>query len=271
MILNESGLFCFLLCSFWTLKAKLIRGIIGGIPGKSHRTMPPMPLTDTIIKNVKYTRDDGKPQREYDEGGLYLEITPKGKKKWQLKYRRPVTGKESRLSFGMYPLVSLKEARTKRDEAKKLLAQQIDPGEAKKEDKRLAILQSANTIQAIANEWLSKQVHLAEVTRNKNEWLLNFAFADFGHKPITDVTSPDLLAVCRKLEAKSNIETAHRVRSKCGQVFRYAIATGHATYDPSQALRGALQPVVVNHRPAITDPALVATLMQAITGYQGYG
>lgn len=229
-----------------------------------------MPLTDTFLKTIKYNRDDNKPQREYDAEGLYLEITPKGVKKWQMKYKRPITGKENRLSFGIYPEVSLKEARLKRDEARKLLKKNIDPSEAKKEEKRLSVLQANNTFEAIAIEWLSKKTKLGDKTIKNYHHYLAYAFAAFGHKPVNEVTSPDVLALCRTIEARGTIETAHRIKMTCGLVFRYAIATGRATYEPTQALRGALQPVITEHQAAITDPSLVARLMQDIQGYEGH-
>ena len=229
-----------------------------------------MPLTDTFLKTIKYNRDDNKPQREYDTDGLYLEITPKGVKKWLMKYKRPFTGKENRLSFGIYPEITLKEARQKRDEARKLLKDGTDPSEAKKEEKRLSVLQAANTFEAIANEWLNKQDHLAQATHKKSTWLLSFAISNFGQKAITDISSLDVLAVCRIFEDQNKRETAKRIKVKCGQVFRYAIATGRATYEPTQALKGALQPVITNHQAAITDPSQVARLMQDIHGYEGH-
>ena len=229
-----------------------------------------MPLTDTFIKTVKYSRTDNKPQREYDTDGLYLEITPKGVKKWLMKYKRPFTGKENRLSFGIYPEITLKEARQKRDDARKLLKGNIDPSEAKKEEKRLSLLQAANTFEAIANEWLSKQSHLAEATLKKSAWLLSFAISHFGQKAITDIIPIDVLAVCRIFKNQNKRETAKRIKVKCGQVFRYAVATGRLESDPTRDLKGALQPVIANHQAAITAPSQVARLMQDIQGYEGH-
>lgn len=111
-----------------------------------------MPLTDTFLKTVKYTRTDNKPQREYDTEGLYLEITPKGVKKWQMKYKRPITGKENSLSFGTYADVSLKDARKKRDAARKLLTQDIDPSEDKKQKERQAKISIDNDFERVASE-----------------------------------------------------------------------------------------------------------------------
>lgn len=222
-------------------------------------------LTDTTIKTAKPT------DKEYklaDGGGLYLLVKPNGGKYWRLKYR--YLGKEKLLALGVYPEVSLRDARLKRDTAKKRLEDGQDPSEVKKEEKRLSILQSENTFEAIANEWLSKRTKVKEVTVKGYQRYLSYAFTAFGHKPVNEVTSPDVLALCRTLEARGTIETAHRVKTTCGLVFRYAIATGRATYEPTQALRGALQPVVTNHQAAITDPSQVARLMQDIQGYEGH-
>jgi len=229
-----------------------------------------MPLTDTFLKTVKYTRTDNKPQREYDTDGLYLEITPKGVKKWQMKYKRPITGKENRLSFGIYPEATLKEARLKRDTARKLLKDNIDPSEAKKEEKRLSILQSENTFEAVAQEWLNKRANITAATIKSYERYLSYAFEAIGHKPITSITPPDVLALCRKIEAKGTIETAHRVKTTCGLVFKYAVGTGRLESDPTRDLKGVLQAVVVKHQASMVSPPEVARLMQDIQGYDGH-
>jgi len=122
----------------------------------------------------------------------------------------------------------------------------------------------------MAKEWLSKQTNITASTVRSYQRYLAYTFTAFGHKTITEITTPDVLAVCRTLEARGIIETAHRVKMTCGLVFRFAIATGRATYDPTQALRGALQPVITTHQAAITDPSQVARLMQDIQGYDGH-
>lgn len=221
-------------------------------------------LTNTAIAKA-IAKDT--PYKLVDGAGMYLLIKPNGGKYWHLAYR--FAGKQKTLALGVYPTVSLAEARAKREVARKQLENLIDPNEAKKEDKRHSILMSQNTFEAIALEWMQKQPPKAEITASKNLYFLSFAFKGFGHKPITDVSAPDVLAVCRVLEAQNKLETAHRIKAKCGQVFRYAIATGHATYDPTQALRGALKPIEVSHRAAITDPTEVAKLLTAINSYQG--
>ena len=221
-------------------------------------------LTDTLVKSIK---PKDAPYKLSDGGGLYLLVKPNGGKYWHLAYR--YNEKQKLLSLGVYPEVSLKDARKKRDAARKLLAQDIDPSEAKKEEKRLSILQAANTFESIAREWLEKQNHLADVTQNKSKWLLDFAITGFGKKAITDITAPDVLAVCQLLEKQEKRETARRIKVKCGQVFRYAIQNGLATYNPTQDLKGALQPVITKHQAAITDPVEVGELLRAIAGYKG--
>jgi len=221
-------------------------------------------LTKTQIDHAK---PKDAPYKLSDGGGMYLLIKPTGGKYWHLAYR--FGGKQKLLSFGVYPDVSLKEARLKREAAKELLRDSIDPSEHKKAVKQLETAKTENTFEAIALEWMEKHPPRADVTASKNRWLLNFAFVGFGKKAITDITAPDVLGVCRKIEESGRITTAHNVKSKCGQVFRYAIATGKATTDPTLSLRGALTPKVVKHRPSITDPKEVATLLRAINGYQG--
>ena len=236
-----------------------------------------MENTPITPKNRKATTDSeartAKPEvKEYKlsfGGGLYLLVKPNGLKYWRMKYRFKGVEK-SPFALGVYPQVSLKDARKQQTSAKELLAQGIDPNEAKKEDKRLAILESANTFEVIANEWLSKRTKVKEVTVKGYQRYLSYAFTAFGHKPVNEVTSPDILALCRTIEARGTIETAHRVKTTCGLVFRYAIATGRATYEPTQALKGALQAVIVEHQAAIVDPSEVARLMQDIQGCQGH-
>ena len=222
-------------------------------------------LTDTAVKSAK---PKDAPYKLSDGGGMYLLIKPNSGKYWHLAYR--FNNKQKLLALGVYPEVSLKEARLKRDQARKLLQDGTDPSEAKKEEKRLSSLQSDNTFEAIANEWLSKRTNLTATTVKSYQRYLSYAFAAFGHKPVNEVTSPDVLALCRTLEARGTTETAHRIKMTCGLVFRYAIATGRAIYEPTQALRGALEPVVTTHQAAITDPSQVARLMQDIQGYEGH-
>ncbi|KVF66947.1 integrase [Burkholderia cepacia] len=225
-----------------------------------------MPLTDTAIKNAKPA---DKPVRLFDGGGLYLEVAPSGGKWWRLKYR--FGGKEKRISLGVYPDVSLKEARERRDKARALLEAGADPGEAKKAEKRAAQLSTENSFEAVAREWHAKYApswsasHGGRLLRR----LEVDAFPWIGGKPIAELAPPDVLDVLRRVEKRGALETAHRLHANVGQVCRYAVATGRAARDVTADLRGALPPVQQEHMAAITDPKQVAELLRAIDGYQG--
>ena len=226
-----------------------------------------MPLTDTAIRNAK---PGPKPIRMFDGGGLYLEVAPSGGKWWRFKYR--FGGKEKRLSLGVYPDVGLKEARERRDEARKLLAGDIDPGENRKAKQAAQADRAANSFEVVAREWFAKfgptwsPSHGDRIIRR----LERDIFPWIGGRPVADVTAPELLAVLRRIEGRGAVETAHRAQQNCGQVFRYAIATGRAQRDPSGDLRGALQPVKEKHHAAITEPKAIGELLRAMDGYEGY-
>jgi integrase len=226
-----------------------------------------MPLTDVSIRTVK---PSPKTARLFDGGGLYLEISPKGGKWWRLKYR--FNGKEKRLSFGVYPTVSLKDAREKRDEAKKLLSNGVDPSENRKAIKAARTERAANTFEVIAREYFSKpspkrsQSHSERIIRQ----LEIDIFPWIGERPIPEVTPSELLTVIQRIEKRGVGETAHRVLQSCGQVFRYAIVTARTERDPTISLKGALSPVKENHFAAITEPKAIGELLRAIEGYQGY-
>lgn len=238
-----------------------------------------MSLTATAIRQ---SRPGPSPQKLRDGGGLYLLIpaakpangapavpAAKASRWWRLDYRRPVTGKRNTLSLGTYPDVSLADARRKREEARKLLAEGVDPGAARKSGEHEAKAAAANTFGAIAAEWMEMQrKKYAPRTYVKSAWLLGLA-ADLDAMPIRGITPPVVLAVLRKVEAKGHNETAHRVKVKISQVMRYAIATGRAERDPTPDLRGALAPVVTTSHAAVTDPAAVADLLRALDGYIG--
>ncbi|HET8898515.1 MAG TPA: integrase arm-type DNA-binding domain-containing protein [Rhodanobacteraceae bacterium] len=225
--------------------------------------MPPM-LTDTAIRNAK---PQPTPCRLADGGGLYLEVSPAGGKLWRWKYR--IAGKEKRLSLGQYPATGLREARALRDDARRLLANGTDPGEVRRAQKAEQAKAAANTFGAVVAEWLAKQrPSMAPVTRAKAEWQVRLA-QPLHARPLVEITAPEVLALLRKIEATGTNETAHRVKARIGQVFRYAIATGRAERDPTADLRGALAPVVSTPRAAVTDPAQVAGLLRALAGYVG--
>lgn len=225
-----------------------------------------MPLTDAKVRNLSSRL---KPFKVSDFGGLYILVNPTGSKSWRLKYR--IDGKERLLVIGRYPDVSLAQARAARDTARAELANGIDPGEAQKEAKRIRQQDQQQTFSKVAAAFLSKVVKegRAPATVAKNEWLLGMASADFGRKPINEITSPIVLRCLRKVEAKGNYETAKRLRAKIGAVFRYAVASGLADTDPTYALRDALIRPTVTPRAAITDPKALGGLLRAVDGFEG--
>jgi integrase len=221
-------------------------------------------LTNTRVHNAK---PGERPVKLSGGGGLYLLIQSHGSKLWRMSYR--FAGKQKTLALGIYPTLMLREAREQRDEAKRLLAKGIDPSLQRRLDKQAA--STGNTFRAVAEEVLAKleKEGRADVTLAKKRWLLDFAYPELGDRPIAVITAPELLSVLRKIEARGRYETARRLRSTCGIVFRYAIATGRAERDPSADLRGALTAPKVNHRAAIVDPAGVGALLRAIEDYEG--
>ncbi len=225
-----------------------------------------MALTHVEIRNAKPKE---KIYRLFDGGGLYLEITPAGGTWWRLKYR--FNGKEKRLSLGVYPDVSLALARERRDEKRKLLASGIDPSEHRKVMKTAMADRVANSFELIAREWFAK-FSANWVASHGDKIIRRFErdiFPWIGANPIAEITAPELLAVIRRIEGRGALETAHRAMGNCGQVFRYAIATGKAERDPSQDLRGSLPPVKGTHFTAQTDPKRFAALLRAMDGYEG--
>lgn len=225
-----------------------------------------MPLTDTVIRKAK-TSD--KTRRLFDGGGLYIEISPAGGKLWRLKYR--YSGKEKRLALGIYPEVSLAQARKRREAARELLADGIDPGEDRKIQKAAKAEQAANSFEAVAREWYAK--HLPNWAVSHAEKIIRRLECDvfpwLGKRPIAEIGAPDLLKVLRRVEGRGALDTAHRVHQNCGQILRYAVATGRAQRDPSADLRGALPPAKHTHFASITDPSQVGELLRAIDGFRG--
>ncbi|MGA7353117.1 MAG: integrase arm-type DNA-binding domain-containing protein [Acidobacteriaceae bacterium] len=225
-----------------------------------------MPLTDREIRSVKPSK---KPRKLFDWGGLYLEVSPAGGKWWRLKFR--FDGKEKRLSLGVYPDVTLKDARDRREEARKLLANGIDPSENRKSQRAAQADRSTNSLEVVAREWFAKfsrtwsAGHRARIVRQFERDI----FPWIGQRPIADISAPEVLAVARRIEKRGALETAHRAIRNCGQVFRYAIATGRATNDPTGALRGALPPFRTEHLAAATEPKQFGRVLRAIDGYEG--
>ena len=218
-----------------------------------------MSLTDTAIRNAKpgLTPSGVKTSKPYkmgDERGLYLEVSPSGGKWWRLKYR--YHGKEKRLSVGVYPDVSLRAARDRRDELRRQLGAGIDPALTRKAEKATRSEAGANTFEAIAREWHAQRAKSLEQTTLDGIMMRmeKHLFPHLGTRPIGSINAPEMLAVLRRAEAQELGETPRRLRQYCGQIFRYAIATGRAERDPAADLRGALKPHKAQHHAAVTEP-----------------
>lgn len=227
-----------------------------------------MALTDTFVKNVKHT---GAPagDKHTDGHGMFLLVKAAGKY-WRLNYR--FLGKQKTLALGVYPEVGLAQARKRRDKARELLAQGMDPSVAKRADK-VARKQSAdNTFEAVAQAWLAKTKALrAESTDAKVQgWLKNDILPAIGRLPIAEITPRDVLDMVRKVEKRGAIDSATRMKQLCGQIFRYAVAEGSAERDVTADLRGALEVRQTVHLAAVIEPKQVGELLRAIHGYSGH-
>lgn len=229
---------------------------------KANTESQQMPLTNIQIEKAKPSSAVVKLS---DGGGLQLWITPKGSKLWHLAYRDTL-GKQKKLAFGPYPAVTLAEARRKRDEAKVLLASGIDPGQQRKLDKIARALSDATTFDSVAEQYLAKKTRegMAPSTLKRMRSQLAKVTRAFGSRPISEITTPELLAPLKQIEANGTFETATRTKELCGAVFRFAMANGMRRDDPTQALRGALTSHRVKHRAAILDAAAFGTLLRAI-------
>lgn len=225
-----------------------------------------MPLSNTTILNAKSV------EKAYvltDERGLSIQIQPSGGKWWRFRYR--FNGTAKMISFGVYPDVGLKDARERRDAARKLLADGVDPGEHRKAVKASKIERAANSFEVIGREWFEQKrltwvaSHADKIIRR----LENDVFPWLGGKAIAEITAPEVLTVLRRIEGRGTLDTAHRAGGNCSQIFRYAIATGRAERDPVPDLRGALPPARGGNFAAITEPAKVAELFRAIDGFRG--
>jgi integrase len=226
-----------------------------------------MPLTELKVRNAK---GRAAAYKLADARALYLLVRPDGARYWRMDYRWH--GKRKTLALGVYPAVTLSEARMGRDLAKKQLASGIDPSAQRRRARIASKAASANTFRLVAEEWMAKleREGRAVASLNKIRWLLDLAYPLIGEQPISTITAPTLLDVLQRVEARGHYETARRLRSTCGQVFRYAIATGRAERDPSADLRGALTAPKVKHRSAITDPIAIGAMLRAIDGYDGH-
>lgn len=226
-------------------------------------------LTDAKVSKAK---PKPKPYKLMDGGGLFLLVKPEGGRYWRLAYRHG--GKHKAIGLGVYPAVTLADARTQREAAKALLAQGIDPSEARQAEKRQTEAANATTFEAVTREWWERK-HRTEVVethagRNLRR-LEMYLFPAIGKRPMAEITPAELLAALQRIENRGTLETARRVRTLAGQIFRYAIPSGRANRDIAADLRDALQTPKKGHHAAITDPASIGPLLRAIDGYTGQG
>lgn len=227
-----------------------------------------MALSDTTIRNAKPAE---KAYKLYDSGGLFIQVTTSGGKWWRLKYR--FDGKEKLLSLGIYPEVSLANARERREAARILLASNppIDPSENRKNSKAESKLNATNNFELVAREWWQSYMkgkaesHKQKVIRRFELYL----FPWIGNKPIASITAPQVLEVIKRIEKLNKLETAHRTLQAAGQVFRYAVQNGFTIRDVTADLKGALPPTRVKHMAAFTEPKEIAELLRAIDGFSG--
>ena len=222
-----------------------------------------MALTAIEVKGAKAT---DKPQKLADGGGMYLLIQPNGSKYWRLDYR--FAGKRKTLAIGVYPDVSLLEARDRRDAARKLLTNGADPGDIKKSQKAAVVALTENSFEYVAREWFSTHAH--NWKENHSSKIIRRLEADIfpwlGTRPAGEIAAPELLETVRRIQNRGALETAHRALNNCSSVFRYAIATGRAQRDPAADLRGALPPTKEKHHASIIDPKGIGELMRDIEG-----
>jgi integrase len=227
-----------------------------------------MALTDIALRNAKAME---KPYKLTDEKGLYLLVTPSGGRLWKLKFRNKA-GVEKKLSLGTYPEVGLKQVRERRDDARRMLANGVDPAEQKRRDRHIAKVSASNTFSAVARAYIAKNKRdgLAEATVLKREWFTRLVEKSLGHRPIAEIQPYEVLEAVRPFEASKNDEKAHRTMQFVGQVFRYAVANQLAAFDPTRDLRGALAKRTAKHHAAILDPDKAGEMLRAIDGYEGH-
>ncbi len=227
-----------------------------------------MPLTDTFVKAVKHAGSKAG-EKHQDALAMYLLVTVSGKC-WRMNYR--FQGKQKTLALGTYPEISLLSARKRRDKAREMLAQGVDPSAAQKAEKQARTSAASSTFEKIAREWLQKTAaDRTEGTQKKRlTWLEKDVFPHIGHLNIGEITPRDILGALRIMEARGALDAVQRVKQVCGQVLRYGIAIGFAERDVTQDLKGALKTARPKHFAAITDPKLAGALMRSIFDYQGH-
>lgn len=225
--------------------------------------------TTSLRTDEKRDASGPTPYRLWDGGGLYLEVDPSGGKWWRWKYR--FAGKEKRVSPGVYPEVSLAEAREERDKYRKLLKQGIDPGEHRKAMNSARRDRTADSFEVIAREWLTKFVDSAVAGHKKRVYARfeNDVFPWIGARPIAEITPRELLQVILRIEKRGATDTAHRTLGSCSKVFRYAVSTNRCESDITRDLRGALSPAEGGHFAAVTKPEELAGILRGIDDYSG--
>ncbi|MGC2459211.1 MAG: integrase arm-type DNA-binding domain-containing protein [Gallionellaceae bacterium] len=225
-----------------------------------------MALTAIEVKGAKPT---DKPQKLSDGGGLFLLVQPNGAKYWRLAYR--FAGKQKTLALGVYPEISLLDARERREAARKILANGADPGDIKKSQKAAVVALTENSFEYVAREWFSTHAH--NWKENHSGKIIRRLEADIfpwlGARPVGEITAPELLETVRRIQNRGALETAHRALNNCSSVFRYAIATGRAQRDPASDLRGALPPAKEKHHASIIDPKSIGELLRDIEALKG--
>ncbi len=227
-----------------------------------------MALTDTFVKNVKPSGSKAG-EKHADGQSMYLHVTDVGKY-WRMNYR--FAGKQKTLALGVYPAVSLAKARARRDKAREQLADGIDPSTAKREEKQAKAAAASSTFELVAREWLEKtKADRATSTHDKiTGWLAKDVLPYLGARPISAIGPRDVLAMLRKVEKRAALESANRIKQICGQVFRYAVATGTAERDVTQDLKGALAKPITGHFAAITEPLPLGALLRSMDNYAGH-
>ena len=225
-----------------------------------------MKLTDV---NIKKAKPGDKTRKLTDGGGLFIQIEPTGGKLWRFQYWHD--GKRKLLALGKYPDISLAEARERHQEARKQLAQGIDPTAAKKAVKAAGVERAANSFEVIAREWFDRwKGDKSKTTIQRALSILEKeTFPYIGNRPISEIKTPDILTVLRRIEDRALIVKAHKAKDAISLVFRHAVQTGRAEYNPCDNLRGALKPVRKKNYPTLTEPAQVAELLRAMESYKG--
>ena len=222
----------------------------------------------TILK-IRTAKPAGKPRKLYDEHGLFILLTPRGARLWRFRYH--FDRKEKLLALGSYPEVGLKDARAKRDDARRLLAEGIDPGEARKAAKAKQRSKTGDSFEAVAREWFDKfssgwkPSHSSKIIRR----LERDVFPWVGSRPIGEITETELLQVLTRIADRGAVDTAHRAKQNCSQIFCYGAATGRGNSDPTALLKRALPPATGSHFAAITAPEAIGPLLRALDGYPG--